>query len=65
MRFLYKKFNKKIKLVLLPAFDSLVGTTLKQDPSEHLGPLLRNKLFKYNDAKMYSLSGVYLGKIQK
>ncbi len=60
----YKRFNRKIKLILLPAFNSLVGTKLKRDSDMHFGPLLKNKLFKYNDAKIYSLSGVYLGKMQ-
>jgi metallophosphoesterase superfamily enzyme len=59
----YKKFNKKIKLILLPPFNQLVGTTLNYGTKEHLGPLFKNKLFKYNDAIVYTLDGKYLGKI--
>jgi len=55
----YKSFNKKIKLVLIPAFNPLVGTAF--DPSDaHLGPILSNKLFKIDAAIIYRLEGTPL-----
>jgi hypothetical protein len=60
----YKKFNKKIKLILMPAFNPLVGSTLNYDEKEHLGPILNNKLFKLDDAIVFRLDGTCLGKFQ-
>ncbi|MDO8554099.1 MAG: metallophosphoesterase [Candidatus Micrarchaeota archaeon] len=60
----YKKFNEKMQLILLPSFNPLAGKTLKYDDNEHLGPLFKNKLFKYNDAISYRLDGVCIGKLK-
>jgi len=60
----YKKFNKKIKLILMPAFNPLVGTPIKSTQKNHLGPILNNNLFKFNDAIVYRLDGSCLGKLK-
>ena len=60
----YKKFNEKICLILMPPFNPIAGKTLNYDEKEHLGPLFNNKLFKYNDAISYRLSGVCIGKLK-
>jgi hypothetical protein len=60
----YKNFNKNIKLILMPAFNPLVGSTLNYDEKEHLGPILNNRLFKLNDAIVFRLDGTRLGKFE-
>ncbi|MDD5172047.1 MAG: metallophosphoesterase [Candidatus ainarchaeum sp.] len=60
----YKKFNKKIKLVLMPAFNPLVGSTINYDEKERFGPLLNNKLFKLNHAIVFRLDGTCLGELK-
>lgn len=60
----YGAFNEKTKLVLMPAFNPLVGNAMKLNVAEHLGPLLYNKLFKLNDALVYRLNGACLGKLK-
>lgn len=60
----YKKFNEKLQLILMPSFNPLAGKTLKYDDNEHLGPLFKNKLFKYNDAISYRLNGVCIGRLK-
>jgi putative SbcD/Mre11-related phosphoesterase len=60
----YKSFNKNIKLILMPAFNPLVGSTLNYDEKKHLGPILNNKLFKLDDAIVFRLDGTCLGKFQ-
>lgn len=59
----YGKFNKKIKLVLLPAFNPLVGSPINFTSEERLGPVLNNNLFKLNDALVFRLDGTRLGKL--
>jgi len=60
----YKKFSKKIKLVLMPAFNPLVGSLVNPVKEERLGPVLNNKLFKLNDALVFRLDGTCLGKLK-
>ena len=60
----FYKFNEKIQLILIPAFNPLVGKTLKLSAEEHLGPLLSNKLFKLNEALIYQLNGICLGELK-
>jgi len=60
----YNEFNDKIKLVLMPAFNPLVGSPIKKDQKSHLGPILNNNLFKLNDAIVYRLDGSCLGKLK-
>ncbi|MFH1222638.1 MAG: metallophosphoesterase [Candidatus Micrarchaeota archaeon] len=57
----YESFNKKSQLILMPAFNPLVGSSLRQN--EHLGPVLNNNLFKLNAALLFSLDGTLLGKL--
>jgi putative SbcD/Mre11-related phosphoesterase len=61
----YDEFNKKIRLVLMPAFNPLVGSAVKNAADSHLGPVLNNKLFKWNDAILYHLNGVAIGKLSR
>ena len=61
----YKKYNTKIQLILLPAFNPLVGKSFKLNADEHLGPLLHNKLFKLDLAIVYKLDGTVLGKLKQ
>ena len=60
----YGKFNRKIKLVLMPAFNPLVGASFAPS-DEHLGPLLSNNLFKINAALVYRLEGTTLGELRE
>ena len=60
----YKKFNKKIKLVLMPAFNPLVGASFVPS-DEHLGPITSNNLFKINAATVFRLDGTMLGGLHK
>lgn len=60
----YKGFDRSIRLILMPAFNPLVGSTLNHDEKEHLGPLLNNKLFKLDDAIVFRLDGTCLGKFE-
>ncbi|MFH1521195.1 MAG: metallophosphoesterase [Candidatus Micrarchaeota archaeon] len=60
----YKKFNKKIKLILIPAFNPAIGTPINNDGKLHFGPLINNKLFKLNHALIFRLSGICLGKLK-
>ncbi|MBN1170056.1 metallophosphoesterase family protein [Candidatus Micrarchaeota archaeon] len=61
----YDKFNEKIKLVLMPAFNPLVGFPINFSKKEQLGPLLNNKLFKLNHALVFRLDGTCLGELNK
>ncbi len=58
----YKKYNKKIKLILIPAFNPLVGSALNLEKNKMLGPVVNNKLFKLDDALVFQLNGTSLGK---
>ena len=60
----YEKFNRKIKLILMPAFNPLVGSAINIDDNERLGPILNNKLFKLNHALVFRLDGTCLGKLE-
>jgi hypothetical protein len=60
----YKTFEKSIKLILMPAFNPLVGMRFHAGDS-HLGPILSNNLFKINVATVYRLDGTSLGELDK
>ncbi len=60
----YKNFNHSIKLITIPAFNPLVGFPVKKLSAEQLGPILNNKLFKWNEALVYNLQGICMGKIR-
>ncbi|MBD3210441.1 hypothetical protein GF318_03600 [Candidatus Micrarchaeota archaeon] len=59
----YEKFNPEIELVLMPAFNPLVGSVIGPEGKKHLGPVLNNKLFKLNDALVFRLNGTCLGRL--
>jgi len=60
----YEKFNKKIKLILLPAFNPLVGSAINKPKEKQLGPIFNNKLFKLNDAIVFRLDGSLIEKLK-
>jgi putative SbcD/Mre11-related phosphoesterase len=60
----YDDFNKDIELILMPAFNPLVGSVLNSKQKKHLGPVLNNKLFKLDDALVFRLDGTGLGKLE-
>ncbi len=56
----YPGYNKRIKLVILPAFNrAITGTNISRGSEEHM-PLLRNKVFDFNSAKIIGLDGIEL-----
>ncbi len=59
----YKEFNRKIKLVLMPAFNPLVGASFTASGAR-MGPLLSNNLFKMDAASVYRLDGTLLGELK-
>ena len=56
----YKTFNENIQLIIMPAFNPLVGSEIT---NETMGPLLNNKLFKLISSNIYTLDGLFLGKV--
>ncbi|MGC8478489.1 MAG: metallophosphoesterase [Candidatus Micrarchaeia archaeon] len=62
---LYPNYNKEIKLVSMPAFNDLIaGTDASRFSSkENLSPLFRNKIFNYESAEVYLLSGEFVGSV--
>lgn len=60
----YKNVNKKMKLILMPAFNPFLGTTINSTKNEQIGPILNNKLFKLEEAKVIRLNGINLGTIR-
>ncbi|HID72351.1 TPA: hypothetical protein EYP38_00285, partial [Candidatus Micrarchaeota archaeon] len=60
----YSKFNPKIKLVLMPAYNPLVGSAINFPSEKQLGPILNNKLFKLNRALLFRLDGPSLGELK-
>ncbi|MEW6722987.1 MAG: metallophosphoesterase [Candidatus Micrarchaeota archaeon] len=59
----YPEFNRGIKLVLMPAFNPMVGSPINIDEKERIGPLLNNNLFKLNSALVFRLDGTCLGEL--
>lgn len=54
----YGEFNRRIKLISMPAFNDLImGTSISAVEKSGLNPLVQNGTFRYNDVKVYSLSG--------
>jgi len=48
------------KLVVLPSFNPIVGRNI----SSPVGPLFRNKIFKWLPSKLYTLNGVLIGNVK-
>ncbi len=61
----YPEANPAIRLILMPAFNPIIGSAIKYDEKERLGPILNNKLFKLDDALVIRLSGTRLGKLKE
>jgi len=61
----YKKFNSSISLIMMPAFNPLVGSAINIDDKGRLGPVVNNKLFKLNRALVFRLDGTCLGQLGK
>ena len=54
----YKEANKNIRLVMMPAFNSLImGSEPSRFYKENANPSLRNKIFNYGTAEIYNLMG--------
>lgn len=52
------------KLILMPAFNGLLGGTAVNDKnSELLGPIMKNNLVDMMNAEIYLLDGTFLGKL--
>jgi putative SbcD/Mre11-related phosphoesterase len=59
----YEKYNRRIKLVITPAFNELItGSDLSTGAK--FAPLLRNNIFDLKKAKIYSLAKKPLGKVE-
>ena len=59
----FPTFNSQIKLILMPAFNPLLGNIINRSNSG-LGPLLNKNLFKLNDALVFRLDGTNLGQLK-
>jgi len=59
----YPHANEKLKLVLMPAYNPMVGSMINHVEKTHLGPVLNNNLFKLDDAIVFRLDGSSLGKL--
>ena len=58
----YKEFNKKIKLVVMPAFNDLItGKPVGVSGEKHINPLFRNRIFDYENANVYTMEGSAVG----
>lgn len=54
--------NSTIRLVILPAFNDLIlGMPISPNRAENLSPLLRNGVFNYANAQVYSTRGELVG----
>ncbi len=53
----YKKYNRRARLVVLPAFSSLITGVRANSEEERSMPLLRNRIFDPESARIYDLNG--------
>ncbi len=54
----YDKFNGKLKLISMPAFNDLImGTVIDKERKGRINPVLRKNLFDYASAEIYNLMG--------
>ncbi len=59
----YEAVNKNIKLIMMPAFNSLImGSELSRFYKNNANPSLRNKVFDYGSAEIYNLMGQRIDK---
>jgi putative SbcD/Mre11-related phosphoesterase len=61
----YAKFNREMRIVIMPAFSELVGGMVFNAAKERdlLGPFFRNEMFKLDDAETFLLNGISLGRV--
>lgn len=59
----YKKINKNLKLISIPAFNPFVGYSINKREKTSHGPLFSNNIFDLQNGFAYSLQGQILGKI--
>jgi putative SbcD/Mre11-related phosphoesterase len=61
----YAGFNRKMRVVVMPAFSELVGGMVFNAAKKRdlLGPLFRNEMFKLGGAETFLLNGISLGTI--
>jgi hypothetical protein len=60
------KKNGKLEIIIMPAFNNLLGGTpinIKTKSDGLLGPLLKNDFVNMTTAEIYLLDGTYLGKL--
>jgi metallophosphoesterase superfamily enzyme len=53
----YARFNKRIKLIVMPAYNSLITGVSVNDRDDWTMPLFRRKVFNASTAKAYDLNG--------
>jgi len=61
------KKTGKLKVIIMPAFNYLLGGTpvnVKTTSEDLLGPLLKNEFIDIDNAELYLLDGTYLGKLK-
>ncbi|MDE1870119.1 MAG: metallophosphoesterase family protein [Candidatus Micrarchaeota archaeon] len=61
----YPDCNKKIKLVIAPAFSDLVLGSGIDETTKRRMPMLKNDLFEFGSARVYNLDGKLLGRAGK
>ncbi len=62
----YEEVNEGLKVVVMPAFNELVGgIAFNSKDFEGIGPLFKNNVFKLDDAKLFLLDGVNVGSVKK
>jgi hypothetical protein len=61
----YANFNRRMRVVIMPAFSELVGGMVFNAVKERdlLGPFFRNEMFKLGAAETFLLNGISLGTI--
>ncbi len=58
-------FNPNLKIIILPAFHPLIYGVELGKGWKGIGPVLSNELFNIKDGEVYSLEGVYLGRVSR
>lgn len=61
----YEKTHTDVQLIVVPAFNPLVGFDLKKLSGGQLGPLINNNVFKWSAALVVRLNGNSVGKINQ
>ncbi|MGC8648851.1 MAG: metallophosphoesterase family protein [Candidatus Micrarchaeia archaeon] len=61
---IYKEFNKKLKIIVFPAFNNLISGIPINEAKSNLN-LFMSKIFNYKNAEIYSINGDLIGKLSK